>query len=246
MEDAQSAEIGATREDGDAGNAADLPERSGARKDVEARQDVPAMSDDLPAAPRDITRLLAALSSGDRGALDQLFELVYAELQRLARAQLRRLPAEATLSTTALVHEVYVRFAGAERLAAGDRQHFYSLSARAMRQILVDHAKRRLALRRGGDRQIVPLSDRDHASGWDHPGEVDLARVLAIDNALSRLEQLDERLARVVEWRVFAGLTFEEIAAAGEASVSTLKRDWRKARAFLERELSAARSATAG
>jgi len=184
-------------------------------------------------APQEVTVLLAALRVGDRAALDRLFELVYGELRRLARAQLARSLPHATLSTTALVNEVYVRFAGASRLAANDRGHFYSLAARAMRQILVDHAKSRLAQRRGGGAEVVSLAD------WDHPSDVDLSRVVAIDAALSRLEQLDERLARLVEWRVFGGLTFEEIAAASsELSVSTLKRDWRKARAFLERELS--------
>jgi len=189
------------------------------------------MSTDVRFAGSEVTSLLAALRDGERGALDRLFEIVYLELRRLARAQLARLSPNATLSTTALVNEVYVRFAGAGRLSAGDRQHFYSLAARAMRQILVDHSRRRLAQRRGGDVDIVPLAD------WDRPSEVDLARVLAIDDALSRLEKLDERLARLVEWRVFGGLTFEEIAEAGELSVTTLKRDWRKARAFLQREL---------
>jgi RNA polymerase sigma factor (TIGR02999 family) len=184
--------------------------------------------------PQEVTVLLAALRVGDRAALDRLFELVYGELRRLARAQLARSLPHATLSTTALVNEVYVRFAGASRLAANDRGHFYSLAARAMRQILVDHAKSRLAQRRGGGAEVVSLAD------WDRPSDVDLSRVVAIDAALSRLEQLDERLARLVEWRVFGGLTFEEIAASSSGlSVSTLKRDWRKARAFLERELAA-------
>jgi RNA polymerase sigma factor (TIGR02999 family) len=190
------------------------------------------MSDDIRTADPEVTSLLVALRDGDRAALDRLFEVVYGELRRLARAQLARSAPHATLSTTALVNEAYVRFAGAHRLSAGDRQHFYSLAARAMRQILVDHSRRRLAQRRGGDVEIVPLAD------WDRPSEVDLAGVMAIDDALSRLEALDERLARLVEWRVFAGLTFEEIASAGELSVTTLKRDWRKARAFLLRELS--------
>jgi RNA polymerase sigma factor (TIGR02999 family) len=190
------------------------------------------MSSAAGPAPQEVTILLAALRVGDRAALDRLFELVYGELRRLARAQLKRSTPHATLSTTALVNEVYVRFAGASRLAANDRGHFYSLAARAMRQILVDHAKSRLAQRRGGGAEVVSLAD------WDHPSDVDLSRVVAIDAALSRLEQLDERLARLVEWRVFGGLTFEEIvASSSDLSVSTLKRDWRKARAFLEREL---------
>ena len=174
-----------------------------------------------PGTGPDVTRLLASIRDGDRGALDKLFELVYSELRRLASAQLRRVAPHATLSTTALVNEAYVRFAGAERLSAVDRQHFYSLAARAMRQILVDHARRRLAQRRGGGVDIVALAD------WDSATEVDLEQVVAID----------ERLARIVEWRVFGGLTLEEIAEAGELSVTTLKRDWRKARAFLQREL---------
>jgi RNA polymerase sigma factor (TIGR02999 family) len=190
-----------------------------------------ATDDALPAA--EVTQLLAALAGGDRAALDRLFSLVYDELKRLASAQLAMGGAkEATLSTTVLVHEAYVRFVRSAELAVNDRNHFYSLAARAMRQILVDHARRRLAQRRGGQAQVLPLED------WDQPVEVDLERVMGIDAALERLAALDQRLAQIVEWRVFAGLTLEEIATVSELSTATLKRDWRKARAFLHRELS--------
>lgn len=183
-------------------------------------------------APSDnVEQLLAALRAGERAALDRLFEIVYSELRHLASAQIARSPKDETLSTTALVNEAYVRFAASARLSAGDRNHFYSLAARAMRQILIDHSRKRLTQRRGGDVEILPLAD------WDHPEELDLERVLSVDAALSKLEALDGRLSRIVEFRVFAGLSLEEIAAAGEQSISTLKRDWRKARAFLLREL---------
>lgn len=191
------------------------------------------MDTDDSAPGQDVTALLAALAGGDKAALDQLFVAMYGELKRLASAQLAIGGGgkEATLSTTVLVHEAYVRFVRSAELAVNDRNHFYSLAARAMRQILVDHARRRLAQRRGGNVQVVPLAD------WDQPVEIDLERVMIIDTALGRLTALDPRLAQLVEWRVFAGLTLEEIAAMSELSTATLKRDWRKARAFLHREL---------
>lgn len=184
--------------------------------------------------PGRVTVLLSALRGGDRAALDRLFEVVYQELKRLASAQIALSPGESTLSTTALVHEVYVKFAKAEELSAGDREHFYSLASRAMRQVLVDHARRRLADRRGGKAAPLPIED------WDGPVEVDLLRVLRIDAALAKLARREPRLAELVDFRVFAGLTLEEIAATTHRSATTLKRDWRKARAFLHHELGAA------
>ncbi len=197
----------------------------------------PALGEGVPfeisqgASSGNVTRLLSALRKGDRQALDRLFEIVYAELKRLAKAQLALAPGDSTLSTTALVNEAYVKFARAAELSASDREHFYSLASRAMRQILVDHCRRRLADRRGGGAVTVPLED------WDGPAEVDLTRVVMIDAALTKLAKREPRLAELVERRVFAGLTLEEIAKATNLSATTLKRDWRKARAFLYREL---------
>ena len=177
-----------------------------------------------------VTILLSALKAGDRPALDRLFEAVYEELRRLARAQLAR-SADSTLSATALVNEAYLKFVRSGGVGAADRNHFYSIAARAMRQILVDHARKRLADRRGGGQEVVSLGE------WDGPVENDLVRILAIDDALEKLAAREPRLARLVECRVFGGMTVEEISESSGVSLTTLKRDWRKARAFLFREL---------
>lgn len=177
-------------------------------------------------APGEITGLLAALRDGDRGALDRLFPLVYAELHDRAHRQLaRRRPGE-TLSTTALVHEAYLKLTDSARQTYQDRSHFFAVASRAMRQILVDYARRMTAAKRGGG-QAVSL-DPDQLGSPDRAEEL-----LALDEALARLEVLDERLARNVEMRFFGGLSVEETAEALGVSPRTVKRDWRKARAFL-------------
>jgi RNA polymerase sigma factor (TIGR02999 family) len=178
----------------------------------------------------EVTRLLAELAAGDRSAVDRLFAALYDELRELARRQLGR-RSESTLSTTAMVHEVYLKFTRASELAAGDRHHFFSLAARAMRQVLVDHVRRRTADRRPDPARGRPLD------GLEIPVAAPLEELLAIETALVRLERADPGLGRLVELRVFGGLTLEEIAPLAAVSVSTLKRDWRKARAFLYREL---------
>ena len=133
-----------------------------------------------------------------------------------------------------MVHEVYLKFTRASSLAAGDRHHFFSLAARAMRQVLVDHVRRRAAERRPDPARARPLD------GLEIAVSAPLEELLSIETALGRLERVDPQLGRLVELRVFAGLTLEEIAPLADVSVSTLKRDWRKARAFLHRELSPA------
>ena len=183
-----------------------------------------------PPDAADVTRLLAELGAGDRTAMDRLFAALYDELRSLARRQLGR-RSDSTLSTTAMVHEVYLKFSRASKLAAGDRHHFFSLAARAMRQVLVDHVRRRAADRRPDPARAQSLD------GLEIPVAVPLEELLSIETALVRLERVDPQLGRLVELRVFAGLTLEEIAPLAEVSVSTLKRDWRKARAFLHREL---------
>jgi RNA polymerase sigma factor (TIGR02999 family) len=184
---------------------------------------------------REITAWIADLAGGDREALDRLFEALYGELRDLAHRQLSRGRPGETLSTTALVHEAYMKLARAGELAAVDRHHFFSLAARVMRQVLIDEARRRTAARRPDPSRARPLEDVDgFAAG------ADLADLLAIDAALGRLEKLDPELGRLVESRVFAGLTLEEIAEIGAISRSTVQRNWRKARAFLHRELAPA------
>lgn len=179
--------------------------------------------------PSPITELLRAWRSGDARAGNVLFQELYDELRRTARGQRRG--REATLSTTALVHEAYLRLAGAAELHVSDRSHLLAIAATAMRQIVVDSARRRAAARRGGDQVRVSLGEGDAA--LDQP----LAEVLAVEEALARLETVDPRLGKVVEMRFFAGMSVDEVAATLEVSPRTVKRDWRAARAFLHRQL---------
>jgi RNA polymerase sigma factor (TIGR02999 family) len=172
--------------------------------------------------------LLIAWREGDRKAARELFALLYQELRRLARAQLRRQRNQDSLATTGLVHEAYVKLADQSRLDLRDRGHFLSLAARAMRQIVVDHARRRGSLKRGGAAMGAVLDEAKVA------GEAKGADILALDEALARLETLDERISRIVEMRFFGGLSVEETAGALGVSERTVKRDWQKARAFLK------------
>jgi RNA polymerase sigma factor (TIGR02999 family) len=178
-----------------------------------------------------LTSLLNAARSGDADAARSAYDLVYAELKRRARNSLRYTPAGGTMTPTALVHEVYVRFSERDAQPLKDRTHFYALAARAMRQILVDHARRRHAGKRGGG---VPVTDLDQALSI-HSG--DLERTLELDRALRTLETRDPDLARLVEWHFFAGLNFHEIAHETGRHERTVRRDWELARAFLQREL---------
>ncbi len=177
---------------------------------------------------RDVTALLGALRRGDRDALDQLLPLVYDALRRLARRQLGREHGPRTLDATGLVHEVYLKLAAGGRVDAADRAHFLAVAARAMRQVLVDHARRRHAIRRGGDWVSTTLTEGLRAAEFD-PDEM-----LALNEAL---EQLEPRQRQVVECRFFAGMEEHEIAAALGLTERTVRRDWVKARAWLYRAL---------
>ena len=180
--------------------------------------------------PGELTSLLQALERGDRAALDRAFALVYGELKRLARAQRRRAGRE-TCSTTALVHEVYMKFAQAGEIAAPSREHFYSLAARAMRQVLLDRARAATAAKRpdpGAQRSLDGVLD-----GGDAALEAVSVDLLDLDRALATLAALDARLAEVAELHLFAGLEFGEIAELRGQSERTVLRDWRKARAVL-------------
>ena len=181
-------------------------------------------------ADRDITGLLDDWSRGDRHALDRLLPVIYAELRRIAVRQLRHERDGHTLQPTALVHEAYLRLV--EQRSAGwqNRAHFFGVAARVMRRVLVDHARRHTAKKRGDGAQRVPLEDIA-AQPPDH------IPVLALDHALERLEKLDPGLAHIVELRAFGGLTIDEAAQVMNVSTSTAKRDWRTARAWLTREL---------
>ena len=180
-----------------------------------------------PADAGEVTRLLASIRGGDRQAIRQLFPLVYAELRAAARRQLAAGRPGDTLQTTALVHEAYLKLAGAGRTDWNDRRHFLAVAGRAMRQIIVDYARAQAAQKRGGDAPRITL-DEQHVAVEERAGEV-----VALDEALTELESLSERPARVVELRFFGGLSVEETAEVMQISERTVKREWRKARAFL-------------
>ena len=199
--------------------------------------------DDLPRRPGgdapagDITRLLQAHGAGDRAALDELLRLLYDELRRVARARLRGERAGHTLQTTALVHEAYLDLARLDRIGYQNRAHFFALAARAMRNVLADYAVRRGAAKRGGGREAVPLDEVgpvELIELADRGSSVDL---LALRQALDRLEALEPRHVRVVECRLLAGLSIAETAEALGISEATVSRDQALARAWLNREL---------
>ncbi len=178
----------------------------------------------------DVTVLLARARDGDAAALDALLPLVYDELRALAHRQRRRQGAAETLNTTALVHEAYERLLGSGA-EWDDRAHFFRYAARAMRHILVDHARAQAAQKRGGDRLRVPLQEGALAA------EVRADEVLALDEALARLGQTDARQGEIVELRYFVGLTIAETADVLDLSPATIKREWTVARAWLQREM---------
>ena len=178
-----------------------------------------------------MTALLGDWSRGNRSALDQLLPLVYAELRRVAARQLRVERADHTLQPTALVHEAYMRLVDQRESDWQNRAHFFGVSAQVMRRILVDHARRRSASKRGDGLRCVSIDEaRDVAAASEIP-------ILALNGALDRLEKVDVELARIVELRAFDGLTIEEAAHVLSVSPSTAKRDWRTAKAWLNREL---------
>lgn len=181
----------------------------------------------------EITRLLVAHRDGDREAFEQLVPLVYDDLRRIARRQLARHRAHGTLNTTALVHEAYLKLVDQSRVQVNDRGHFFAIAARAMRQIIIDYARKRSAAKRGGGK--VPVSLDKVQIAVDDQAEM----LLTIDDALQRMTGLNERLTRVFECRFFAGLTEQETAEALELSLRTVQRDWMKGKAWLRRELAA-------
>ena len=182
----------------------------------------------------DVTDALAASARGAPDALDRLMPLVYSELRRVAHRQLRSERPGHTLSTTALVHEAFLKLADQTRTQWVDRAQFFALAARAMRRILVDYARRHRALRRGGANQRTSFDE-------DRLGIVAAAEraeeLIALDDALTRLAALDERLGRVVELRYFAGLKEAEVAQVLGVTPRTVARDWVKAKGWLYREL---------
>ena len=178
-----------------------------------------------------ITRLLASVRDGDRHAIDVVFSLVYAELRTAARRQLARARPGDTINTTVLVHEAYLKLVDSARAHWTDRGHFFAVAAKAMRQIIIDHARSASRQKRGGGVHKVSLD------GIDVADEERAGELVALDAALTRLESFSERLARIVELRFFAGLSIEETAEALAAQPHQIKREWRKARAFLFQDI---------
>jgi RNA polymerase sigma factor (TIGR02999 family) len=181
--------------------------------------------------PHDVTALLVDWSNGDEGALERLTPLVYDELHRVASRQLRRERADHTLQTTALVHEAYLRLIDQKRVRWRDSAHFAALAAQMMRRILIDHARKSRYAKRGGGAAKVSLDDAPEIGVSSEPD------VLAVDEALVELTEVEPELARIVELRYFGGLNGEQIAEVLGVSVPTVTRRWRMARAWLYRYL---------
>lgn len=179
----------------------------------------------------DPTALLAEWRGGNRAALDELFPLVYEELRRRARHSLRAQAPGHTLTTTALVHETYLKLMAVDRVSWHDRAHFLALAATAMRHVLINYARRNQAAKRGSDPTRVDLDEVPVLT------DTGADQILALDEALCRLEAIDERLSRTVVLRYYGGLTIEETSEALGVAPSTVKLDWQKARAWLYREI---------
>lgn len=198
---------------------------------------MPPIQDDIDAGAQtpDVTGLLLAWGTGDAGAGERLLPAVYEELRQQAGRAMRREGDVHTLQATALVHEAYLRLVDQRRVEWRSRAHFFAIAAQMMRRVLVDHARTRLAAKRGGALQRVTLGDVG-AGAADSGEDMD---VLALHEALEELAVLDPRQARLVELRYFGGLGIEETAEALEVSPATVKRDWAVARAWLRRALAA-------
>jgi len=185
----------------------------------------------------EITRLLKAWGRGDPAAFDRLTPLVYEQLHRMARSYMRNERPGHTLQATALVNEAFLRLVDARDLDWTDRAHFYAVCARVMRRILVDAARSRAAIKRGGQAERAEHSTAINLDDLPFPGTEISAQVCALDEALDRLAQIDPRRAQVIELRFFGGLTVEEAGEVLQVSPQTVMRDWRIARAWLAREL---------
>jgi RNA polymerase sigma factor (TIGR02999 family) len=181
--------------------------------------------------PGEVTQLLVDVRAGDQSALNKLLPIVYGELRKIASSYLSREHSQQTIQTADLVHEAYLRLASAD-VSWQNRAHFFGIAARSMRQILVDHARRRNAEKRGGGMTRVSLSESVLVV------DEDASRLLMLDEALRKLEKVDERLCRVVELRYFSGLTVEETAEVLLVSARTVENDWTLAKAWLFRAMS--------
>ena len=188
----------------------------------------------MPQAPQNVTQLLMGWSKGDNEALDKLVPLVYEELRRQAARYLRHERVGHTLQTTALIHEAYLRLVDQKNVHWQNRAHFFGIAAQMMRRILVDHARTKKRAKRGGSDIRVSISEATLKT----PGQ-DLD-IVALDEALERLAEIDQQQSRIVELRFFSGLTVAETAEVLSISTATVKRDWSMAKAWLHREISGA------
>jgi len=193
-----------------------------------------------PPEAGDVTKLLKAWTGGDVSAQERLMPLVYNELRQLARHYRNKSGSSETLQTTALVHEAYMRLVDIRGVDWRDRVHFFAVSAQLMRRILVDTARARGAIKRGGQAERLADVDPDRVPA---PDSERAAELIALDDALTALNQLDPRRARVIELRVFGGLTVDEAAELLDLSPQTIRRDWTLAKAWLLREMSGGRGA---
>jgi RNA polymerase sigma-70 factor (ECF subfamily) len=181
-------------------------------------------------SPKDVSRLLVDWGNGDQAALDELIPLVYDELRRLAGRYMRRESQDHTLQTSALVNEAYMRLVDQKNVQWQNRAHFFGVAAQLMRRILVDHARSRSRVKRGGGLQMVSLADQAGVSK-------EAAEVIALDDALTNLAEMDQRKSQIVEMKFFGGLTTEEVAEVLKITTRTVEREWRKARAWLNRAI---------
>jgi len=186
----------------------------------------------MAAIPEEITRLLINWSKGDKSALDDLIPLVYPELRRLARMHMRRENSAHTLQTSAVINEAYLRLVNQQDVKWQDRAHFFAFAAQIMRHILVDHARRHRRNKRRGGTEHVPLDEATVVC------DERASELIALDDTLNRLAEIDPRKSQVVELRFFAGLTVEETAEVMKLAPITIMREWRAAKAWLGREIS--------
>lgn len=192
----------------------------------------------MPDACGDVTALLGQIRAGNPDVAGQLVPLIYGELRRIAGAQMRRERAGHTLQATAVVHEAYLRLAGEQQIPWQNRAHFFAIAARVMRQVLLDYARQRHADKRGGEGARKVEIDGELLAAANR-----IEDIVALDEVVTRLNNLDQQQGRIVELRFYAGLSVEETAEVMSISESTVKREWRLAKAWLHRELAPAESA---
>ncbi len=194
-----------------------------------------------PSHPTTVDVLLRQLAGGDRDAFDRLLPLVYDELHHIAMQHRRRWSGDETLNTTAIVHEAYVRLAGTPEPAWHGQPHFMAVASRAMRHVLLDHARRQQSQKRGGSQKHVPWQEVEAAlESGTNPAEARADALIALDEVLRRLEHHDARQSRIVECRFFGGMSIQETGVALGVSPATVKRGWTMAQAWLHRELTTA------